>query len=132
MHATLLQSCPTLCNPVDCSPARLLCPWDSPGKNTGVGCCTLLQGIFPTQESNPCLLCLLRWQAGSLPLAPPGEPCSSSFSPCFCRIWGSYISVMNVSFCFLKGSGKMRKASYLWGEWTEVILMNPHGCANSC
>ena len=92
----------------------------------------LLQGVFPTQESNPCLLCLLRWQAGSLPLAPPGKPCSSSFSPCFCRLWGSYISVMNVSFCFLKGSGKMRKASYLWGEWTEVILMNPHGCANSC
>ena len=31
-------------------PARLLCPWDFPGKNTGVGCHTLLQGIFPTQE----------------------------------------------------------------------------------
>ena len=37
-------------------PARLLCPWDSPGKNTGVGCHFLLQGIFPTQESNPGLL----------------------------------------------------------------------------
>ena len=32
---------------------------DSPGKNTGVGCCALLQGIFPTQGSNPCLLWLL-------------------------------------------------------------------------
>ena len=32
-------------------PARLLCPWDSPGKNTGVGCHALLQGIFPTQVS---------------------------------------------------------------------------------
>ena len=32
-------------------PARLLCPWDSPGKNTGVGCYALLQGIFPTQGS---------------------------------------------------------------------------------
>ena len=31
---------------------RLLCPWDSPGKNTGVGCHFLLQGIFPTQGSN--------------------------------------------------------------------------------
>ena len=37
-------------------PARLLCPWDSPGKNIGVGCHFLLQGIFPTQESNPGLL----------------------------------------------------------------------------
>ena len=33
-------------------PARLLCPWDSPGKNTGVGCLALLQGIFPTQRCN--------------------------------------------------------------------------------
>ena len=37
-------------------PTRLLCPWDSPGKNTGVGCHSLLQGIFPTQGSNPGLL----------------------------------------------------------------------------
>ena len=36
-------------------PARLLCPWNSPGKNTGVGSCSLLQGIFPTQGSNPGL-----------------------------------------------------------------------------
>ena len=50
-----------------------LCPWDSPGKNTGVGCSALFQGIFPTQGSNPCLLCLLHWQAVSLPLVPPGK-----------------------------------------------------------
>ena len=36
--------------------ARILCPWDSPGKNTGMGCCALLQGIFPTQGLNPGLL----------------------------------------------------------------------------
>ena len=52
------QSCPTLCNP-GLQPARLLCPWNSPGKNTRVGCYFLLQGIFPTQGSNPCLLYLL-------------------------------------------------------------------------
>ena len=50
-------------------PSRLFCPWDSPGKNAGVGCHDLLQGIFPAQELNPCLLCLLQWQMGSLPLA---------------------------------------------------------------
>ena len=38
--------------------SRLLCPWDSPGKNTGVGCHTLLHGIFLIQGPNPCLLCL--------------------------------------------------------------------------
>jgi len=37
-------------------PTRLLCPWDSPGKNTGVGSLSLLQGIFLTQESNRGLL----------------------------------------------------------------------------
>ena len=51
--------------------ARLLCPWDSPGKNIGVGCHFLLQGIFPTQGSNPRLL---HWQADSLPLSHLGMP----------------------------------------------------------
>ena len=44
-----------------------------PGKNTGVGCHSLLQGIFPTQKLSPCLLCLLHLQANSLPLTPPGK-----------------------------------------------------------
>ena len=39
-------------------PARLPCPWDSPGKNSGVGCHAFLQGILLTQESNLRLLCL--------------------------------------------------------------------------
>ena len=38
-------------------PDRLLCPWDFPDKNTGVGWQFLLQGVFPTQELNPGLLC---------------------------------------------------------------------------
>ena len=49
---------------------RCLCPWDSPGNNTGVGCHALLQWIFPIQGSNLCLLCLLHWQLHSLPLVP--------------------------------------------------------------
>ena len=53
-------------------PARLLCPWDSPGKNTGVSCHARLQGIFPTQGSNPHLW-LLHWLAGSLPLVLLGK-----------------------------------------------------------
>ena len=52
---------------------RLLCPQDSPGKNTGVSCHALLQGIFLTQGQNLNLLSLLYWQVGSLPLAPPGK-----------------------------------------------------------
>ena len=54
---------------------RLLHPWDSPGKNIGVGCHALLQEIFPTQRSNPGLICRLHWQAGSLLQAPPVKLC---------------------------------------------------------
>ena len=73
MHATLLQPCLTLCNPVDCSPPGSSVHGDSPGKNTGVGCRALFQGIFLTQGSNLCPLGLLPWQAGSSPLALPGK-----------------------------------------------------------
>ena len=48
--------------------AGLLCPWGFPSKNTRVGCHFLLQGIFLTKGSNLYLLCLLHWQADSLPL----------------------------------------------------------------
>ena len=48
-----------LCHPYRLLPSRLLCPWDSLGKNTGVGCHFLLQGIFPTQELTliSCISC---------------------------------------------------------------------------
>ena len=59
--------------PYRLQPTRLLCPWDFPGKNTGVGCHFLLPGIFPTQGSNSRLLCLLHWQADSLHFVPPGK-----------------------------------------------------------
>ena len=48
--------------------------WDPPGKNTGVSCHALLQGIFPTQGSNSHLLCFLHWQEDSLPLSHLGSP----------------------------------------------------------
>ena len=48
------KACPTLATPWTVACQAPL--WDSPGKNTGVGCHFLLQGIFPTQESNPSLL----------------------------------------------------------------------------
>ena len=95
------KSCPTLCNPPNCrtpwpgqqpwtsgrhikttknggsQPARLLCPWDFPGKNTGAGCHFLLQRIFQIQGSNPHLL---HWQADSLPLSHQGNPLAPSES----------------------------------------------------
>ena len=58
-------------SPHGLQPARLLCPWDFPRKNTGVGHHFLLQGIFPTQVSDLRLLC---WQVDSLPLSHLGSP----------------------------------------------------------
>ena len=48
---------------------QVLCPRAFPGKNIGLGCHFLLQGIFPTQGSNPGLLWLLNWETDSLPLS---------------------------------------------------------------
>ena len=57
----------------DCSPSGSSV-WNFSGKNTGVGCHFLPQGIFLIQGSNPHLLCLLVWQADSLPLSQQGSP----------------------------------------------------------
>ena len=62
--------CPILFRPYGLQPTWILCPWDFPGKNTGVGCHFLLQGVFPTQGSNPPLL---HWQADSFPLSDQGS-----------------------------------------------------------
>ena len=87
-------------------PIRLLCSWDSPGKNTGVGSQVLLQGIFLTQASNLGLLCLLHWLVGSLPLVPPGKPhiygdigvstCITSFTDYFTH----YSLFQNIEYSF--------------------------------
>ena len=57
--AKSLKSCPTFCDPMDYSPPGSSVNGDSPGKNTGLGCHALLQGICPIQGSNTHLLCLL-------------------------------------------------------------------------
>ena len=70
-HANSLQLCVTLCNPTNCSLSGSSDHGESPSKNTEVGCHALLQRIFLTQGSNPCLLWLLycrqilyRWATG--------------------------------------------------------------------
>ena len=70
MHACVCSVVSDSANPWTVA-HRLLFLWKSPGKNTGVGCHALLQGILPTQGSNPCLL---HWQADSLPVSYQGSP----------------------------------------------------------
>ena len=72
----LLVSCSVMSDslkPHVLQPARPLCPWDSPGKNTGVGSHALLQGIYLIQGIKPASHMSPALQAGSLPLAPPGK-----------------------------------------------------------
>ena len=57
--AKSLRSCPTLCDPIDSSPPGSPHPWDSPGKNTGVGCYFLLQCIKVKSESEVTQSCLI-------------------------------------------------------------------------
>ena len=53
MHVRLItQSCPTVCDPLDCTPARPLCPWDFPSKNMGVGCHILLQSLCLWEDAS--------------------------------------------------------------------------------
>ena len=74
MHAKSLQSCPTLSDPMDCSP---------PGSSVhGIFQARVLEWTaihcnpedFPCPGMEPSLLCLLHWQVGSFPLVPPGKP----------------------------------------------------------
>ena len=80
--------------PYGLQPTRLLSPWDSPGKNTGVGLHALRQGTFPTQGRSPCLLRLLHWRVGSQ-LVPPGKPPNM---PIYLQI--------HLLFCGFKSTGK--------------------------
>ena len=72
MHAKSLWSCLLFTTSLTVA-ARLLCPWDFPGKNTGVGCHGLLQGIFLTQGSNLHLLLILYCQVSSFTTNVPWE-----------------------------------------------------------
>ena len=69
--AKSLQSCPTLCYPIDRQPTRLPRPWDSPGKNTGVGCHFLLQCMKVKSESEVAQSC--RTLSDPMDCSPPGS-----------------------------------------------------------
>ena len=64
-------------------PARLPCPWDSPGENTGGGCRLLRQGLFPTQGLHQHPFHLLHWQVDSLPLCHQIYMCVCKY---FCKL----------------------------------------------
>ena len=93
-------------------PTRLLCPWNSPGKNTGGDCHFLLQGIFPTQGSNQSLLCL-HWQVDSLPLAPAGKPHVYTYRYMYTRARTSLSPAIRVTCCLITASSSDSKLTTL-------------------
>ena len=68
------QLCPTLCHTTDYEPARLLCPWNSSGKNTGVGCHALPSGDFPDPGMELTSLMSSALAGGFFTTEPPGKP----------------------------------------------------------
>ena len=107
-------------------PARLLCLWDFPGKNTGVDCHFLLQGIVPTQGYN--FLHLLHWQADSLPLSHLKSPETlnifirfsisiiaflANFWTCVLAVSFLFITLMGASFFIRSPSGFWKANSLL-------------------
>ena len=100
MYANSLQSCLTLCNPIDCRPLGFSVHEDSPGKNTGMGCLVLLQGIFLTQGSNPCLLCLPALSDGFFTTSTTWEAYIYTYI-CIYIHTHTYIYILRVHACML-------------------------------
>ena len=81
--------------------SRLLCPWNSPSKNTGVGCHALLQRIFPTQGLNPHLLSLLHWQVGFFITRITWETQYQNTTLVIKKTWHVALNIANVLFLVL-------------------------------
>ena len=89
-------------------------PWDSPGKNPGVGSHFLLQGTFLTQESN---LQLLRWQADSLPTELPGKPHQSFQGQLKSHLFEPFQSLQNYTSSSTELLSKRKDLGKEWREW---------------
>ena len=74
IYTKSIQLCPTLCDPMDCSPPRSSVLGILQAGILELVAMTSSRGSSLTQGLKPGLLCLLHWQVGSLPLAPPGKP----------------------------------------------------------
>ena len=81
--AKSLQSCLTLCDPIDGSPPGTPSPWDSPGKNTGVGCHFLLQCMKVKSESEVAQSCPTL--SDPMDCSPPGS--SVGAAKLFSKVW---------------------------------------------
>ena len=146
------QLCLILYDPHLLKPTRLLCPWNFPGKNTGVDFYALLQGIFLTQGSNQHLLSLLHWQADPLPAEPQGlgvfkkaslpsikklsrlfvHPCTASLIPRLVRLSQHHLIAWTVPcFIYYKDSHDYTGLSSFCPKpiCPPSFLVSPHGAS---
>ena len=113
------RACTQLCHvqlfaiPWTIQPTLVFCLWNFPGKKTVMGCHFLLQGSFPTKESNPCILCLFHWQANSLPLAPSGKMVSSNMC---CQLHKEVVTL----YCLMKIQGSKL---YMWFQLYKKCII---------
>ena len=109
MHVKSLQSCSALCDPVDCSLNRFLCPWDSLGKNTGVGCHALLQGVFQLRNQTHVTTNLLRCRQVLFLLVLPG----------------AWVLLWNTVRCYCERKCIRRVKNILWNQTgtTEIQIL---------
>ena len=130
--STCMLSVSNSLRPHGLQPTSLLCSWNFPGKRTGVGCHFLIQGIFPTQGSNPHLLL---WQAGSVPLSHQGSPRrdletidflgeSDLLSLCFEFLYLDAFNV-NTEVCSDSNTGKLAFVSlvFLWYIFLHFLIL---------
>ena len=100
--AKSFQSCPTLCDPIDGSPQAPR-PWDSPGKNTGVGCHFLLQCMKVKSESEvaqSCLTLATPWTAAYQAPPPIDFPGKGTGVGCHCLLLGTFLT-QGLKLCLL-------------------------------
>ena len=113
--AKSLQSCPTLCDPIDVSPPGSPGPWDSSGKNTGMGCHFLLQCMDVKSESEAAqsypTLC------DSMDCSLPGSsdfPGKSTGVGCHCLLRPVHYYPLNIQFKYIKWKLKQLWWSAIW------------------
>ena len=115
---SVAQLCPTFCNPHGLQLTRLLCPWDFPGENTGVGCHFFFQGILLTEfPVSPALA------GGFFTTEPPRKPSSQEDTPI--GLLGGYFEAQK------EETGWKHVWQYDMGRWTGRIKGTRHSYRSS-
>ena len=118
------QSCPTLCDLMDCSPPGSSVHGDSPGKNTGVGCHAFLQGDPPNPGTEPRSPTL---PVDSLPSESPGKPVPHSTETqkhSNCRKWEDNMCYLSTELCYHVQLLELPFFFFAWISWINAFVFH--------